>query len=192
MRREARSPAQIQNGTADLLVPPEGALLHSDEFVAFLSEALPPIGLNPSAYRRRNIRRRITGRMESAGKPELALVATDVDPVSLDRAVAGSYPESSLREVPDGMRRKYFRREGSSFRIRESERRSVRFRKQDLLCDPPPGRFDLILCRNAAFTYFTPGKRLEVAGALAASLKQGGYLVIGRTENLPGETVDLF
>jgi chemotaxis protein methyltransferase CheR len=125
-------------------------------------------------------------------KPELALLATDVDPVSLERAEAGSYPESSLRELPDALRRKYFRREGNSYRICEGVRRSVQFRKLDLLRGPPPGRYDLILCRNAAFTYFSPGKRLAVAGTFAAALQKGGYLVIGRTENLPWETVDLF
>jgi chemotaxis protein methyltransferase CheR len=248
--------------------------LQSDEFDVFLSEALPPIGLSPSAHRRRNIKRRIVRRMESAGihefhryldlvqrdpeelevlrsilivtisrffrnakvfhflsreilprlgeisrpvawsagcasgeepysvriaweempgeMPELALLATDVDPVSLERAEAGSYPESSLRELPDAFRRKYFRREGNSYRICEGVRRSVQFRKLDLLRGPPPGRYDLILCRNAAFTYFSPGKRLAVAGTFAAALQKGGYLVIGRTENLPWETVDLF
>jgi len=68
----------------------------------------------------------------------------------------------------------------------------VQFRKLDLLRDPPPGRFDLILCRNAAFTYFSPEKRLAVVGTFAAALQEGGYLVIGRTESLLRETVDLF
>ena len=246
----------------------------SDGFDAFLSEALPPIGLSPSAYRRRNIKKRIVRRMESAGihefhryldlvrrdpeelealrsilvvtisrffrnakvfhdlsreilprmakkiqpiawsagcasgeepysvciaweelpveKPGLVLLATDVDPVSLERAEAGSYPESSLRELPAAFRSRYFRREGNSYRICEAVRRSVRFKKLDLLRDPPPGRFDLILCRNAAFTYFSPEKRLAVAGTFAAALWEGGYLVIGRTESLPREALDLF
>jgi chemotaxis protein methyltransferase CheR len=251
-----------------------GSTVASDEFDAFLSEVLPPIGLSPSAYRRRNIKRRIVRRMETAGihefhryldlvrhdpeelevlrsilvvtisrffrnaqvfhflsrevlprlaeksqpvawsagcasgeepysvrmaweempgeKPGLALLATDVDPVSLERAEAGSYQESSLRELPAGLRRKYFSREGNSYRICEAVRGSVQFRKLDLLRDPPPGRFDLILCRNAAFTYFSPEKRLAVVGTFAAALREGGYLVIGRTESLPRETVDLF
>jgi chemotaxis protein methyltransferase CheR len=127
-----------------------------------------------------------------ADKPVLALFATDVDPVSLERAEAGSYPESSLRELPAALRGKYFRREGNSYRICEAVRRSVRFRNLDLLRDPPPGRFDLILCRNAVFTYFRPEMRLAVAGTFAAALREGGYLVIGRTESLPRESDDLF
>ena len=125
-------------------------------------------------------------------KPELALFATDVDPVSLERAREGSYPESSLRELPAAWRSRFFRREGNLYRICEPIRRSVRFRAQDLLRDPFPARSDLILCRNAAFTYFGPEKRLAVAGTFAEALREGGYLVIGRTEDLPRETADLF
>jgi chemotaxis protein methyltransferase CheR len=125
-------------------------------------------------------------------KPRLRLLATDIDPVSLERAAAGSYPESSLREVPDGLRRKYFEREGESYRVREEVRRSVSFRKMDLLRDGSPGRFGLILCRNAAFTYFGPDQRVSVAAMLGKSLEEGGYLVLGRTESLPKEAANLF
>jgi chemotaxis protein methyltransferase CheR len=249
--------------------------MSSDEFDAFLSEVLPPIGLSPTAHRRRNIKRRIVRRMESAGihdfphyrervrrdpaeqeilrsllvvtisrffrnstvfqllsrevlprlaakgtpaavwsagcaageepyslriaweelpgkKPPLRLLATDIDAVSLERAVAGRYPESSLREVPDALRRKYFGREGESYRVREEARRSVSFRKMDLLRDGSPGRFGLILCRNAAFTYFGPDQRVSVAAMLGASLEEGGYVVLGRTETLPKSAADLF
>lgn len=171
-----------------------GSTVTSNEFNSFLSEVLPPFGLCPSAYRRRNIRRRIVRRMESAGIHKLRhyLDLVQVDPVSLERAEAGSYPESSPQELLAALRRKYFRREGHMYRICEAVRRSVQFRKLDLLRDPPSGRFDLILCRNAAFTYFNPVKCLAVAGTFATALQEDGYLVIGGTESLPRETVDLF
>lgn len=272
--RPGATPTKLPFEILEKFARVERVSMQSDEFDAFLAEALPPIGLSPSAYRRRNIKRRIVRRMESVGihefhryldlmrrdpeepevlrsilvvtisrffrnakvfhflsreilprlaekgqpvawsagcasgeepysvhiaweempgeKPGLALLATDIDPVSLERAEAGSYPESSLRELPDPLRRKYFRREGNSYRICEGVRHSVQFRKLDLLRDPSPGRFDLILCRNAAFTYFGPEKRLAVAGTFATALQEGGCLVIGRTESLPRETVDLF
>jgi chemotaxis protein methyltransferase CheR len=125
-------------------------------------------------------------------KPPLRLLATDVDTVSLERAAAGRYPESSLREVPDALRRKYFEREGETYRVRGNVRRAVSFRKMDLVRDGSPGRFGLILCRNAAFTYFGPDQRVSVASMLGTSLEEGGYLVLGRTETLPKEAADLF
>lgn len=250
-------------------------MVTSDEFEAFLSEVLPSLGLCPPAHRRRNIRRRIVRRMESAGihdfpryrdlvrrdpaerealrsllvvtisrffrnarvfrvlsreilprlaakgtaaaawsagcaggeepfslriaweelpgeKPPFPVVATDVDPASLERAAAGRYTESSLREVPEALRKRYFTCEGGAYEVREEVRRSVSFRRMDLLRDGSPGRFDLILCRNAAFTYFGPGERLSVARTFAASLEEGGHLVLGRTESLPDGAADLF
>ncbi len=125
-------------------------------------------------------------------KPPLRLLATDIDAASLERAAAGSYPESSLREVPEAVRRRHFEREGDSYRLREALIRSVTFRRADLLRDGSPGRFDLILCRNAAFTYFGPQERRTAAAVLGASLEEGGFLVLGRTESLPDEVADLF
>jgi chemotaxis protein methyltransferase CheR len=120
------------------------------------------------------------------------LLATDIDAVSLERAEAGRYPPSSLREVPEALRRRYFEREGDSYCVREEVRRSVSFRRMDLLREGSPGRFGLILCRNAAFTYFGTDQRLSAAGTFAASLEEGGYLVLGRTERLPEKASELF
>lgn len=125
-------------------------------------------------------------------KPSLRVIATDVDPVSLERAAAGCYRESSLREVPEALRRRYFERDGGTCRVREDVRHRVSFRRMDLLRDGAPGRFDLILCRNSAFTYFAADRRLAVARMFAASLNDGGWLVVGRTESLPEGAADLF
>lgn len=118
-------------------------------------------------------------------KPPLYLLATDVDPVSLARARNGVYSGSSLREMPRALRDTYFAPAGNSFRIREDIIAGVDFRRHDLLSGKIPGRFDLILCRNAAFTYFDEAPRLAVARNFASALSPGGWLVIGRTEKLP-------
>jgi len=249
----------------------------AEEYESFLEEALPPLGLDPKAHRRRGLRRRVVRRMESVGirefsayldrirrdpgeqvvlrglltvtisrffrnarlfrvlretvlpllaarmeplhawsagcasgeeaysvriaweemegkKPPLALVGTDIDEEVLSRATRGAYPESSLREVPPELRPKYFSpsRHPPGVILDERIRRSVTFLRHDLLRDDPPGRFDLILCRNAAFTYFFRHIRITVADRLAESLEGGGYLVLGRTEGLPPEAFDRF
>jgi len=127
-------------------------------------------------------------------KPPLALVGTDIDEEVLSRTSRGAYPESSLREVPLELRRKYFdtSRDPPGVILDERIRRSVRFLRHDLLRDDPPGRFGLILCRNAAFTYFSRPRRISVADRLAQSLESAGFLVLGRTERLPTETFDRF
>jgi chemotaxis protein methyltransferase CheR len=58
----------------------------------------------------------------------------------------------------------------------------MRFEHRDLvLDDPPPGTFDLILCRNVAI-YFEPQIQREVQRKLVSVLRPGGFVMLGRTE----------
>ncbi|MGZ8440207.1 MAG: CheR family methyltransferase [Candidatus Deferrimicrobiaceae bacterium] len=124
--------------------------------------------------------------------PVLTILATDVDDACLHRAGKGLYPESSLREVPKAIVEKYFRKEEGRFRLREDVIGSVEFQNHDLQRNPPPGAFDLVLCRNAAFTYFAIPRRIAVAEAIAKALSPDGFLVIGRTEKLPPQAAEWF
>ena len=51
--------------------------------------------------------------------------------------------------------------------------------------DLPEGRFDLVLCRNLAFTYFAADRQRVVLQRLSERLRRGGILVIGGHEMLP-------
>ena len=125
-------------------------------------------------------------------KPPMSILATDVAGACLQRAGEGLYTESSLREVPRSIVEGYFRKEEGRFRLQEGVVRSVEFRNLDLLRNFPPGEFDLLLCRNSAFTYFTAPRRVTVAERFASALVPGGFLVIGRTEKLPREAAAWF
>ena len=58
---------------------------------------------------------------------------------------------------------------------------------QDLRSEAPDGFFDLILCRNVAFTYFAPPLQVEALDRILGRLAKPGYLVIGAQEKLPRE-----
>lgn len=116
----------------------------------------------------------------------LRVTATDIDGPSLARARAARYDPSSLREVPPEIAARHFRREQGKFRVSDPLRAGVTFFRHDLQREDPPGAFDLVLCRNTAFTYFDLPDRLRAAGRIASALSPGGFLVIGRTEALPG------
>jgi chemotaxis protein methyltransferase CheR len=49
----------------------------------------------------------------------------------------------------------------------------------------PSGPFDLILCRNAAFTCLDTVGQHEVAERLVQRLRRGGALLLGKHEALP-------
>jgi chemotaxis protein methyltransferase CheR len=64
-------------------------------------------------------------------------------------------------------------------------RRRVTVCEHDLDDEPPAGPFDLVLCRNVAFTYFAPNRQRAVLARLGRALRPGGALVIGLHEQLP-------
>ncbi len=124
--------------------------------------------------------------MESSpGGRALEITATDVDGASLERAAAGLYDPSSLREVPESLRGRFFHREGGSWRLDEGVIREVSLGEANLMTDPSPGEQDLVLCRYLAFTYYRGERRMEAARRLFSALRKGGVLFIGRKEG-PG------
>lgn len=115
----------------------------------------------------------------------LALTATDIDDVMLERARAGCFAAGSLRELPPALTAAAFARKNGLFCVKPAHREGIAFVKQDLRSEAPPGRFDLVLCRHVAFTYFAPALQRAVLARLTEPLRPGGYLVIGSHERLP-------
>jgi chemotaxis protein methyltransferase CheR len=112
----------------------------------------------------------------------LELLATDVDPALLRRAEAGRYPPSALRELPAAVREVAFNADGV---LDPRVRRRVRFMRHDVRDAPPSGPFDLVLCRNLAFTYFDDAGQRATLRRIASVTAPGGALVIGAHEELP-------
>lgn len=116
---------------------------------------------------------------------ELRVLATDADRTMLARARAAAYGGTSLRELPPAWRRHSFVRRGDRYHLRPRFRRLVTVMRHDVRDAPPGGPFDLVLCRNLAFTYFDSGLQREVARNLRGALRKGGVLVVGSHETLP-------
>jgi chemotaxis protein methyltransferase CheR len=116
---------------------------------------------------------------------DLRIVATDVDAHMLERARRGCYMVGSLRELPERWSAAAFERRGRQLCLRTPYRASVRFRRQDIRSAIPAGPFDLVLCRNLAFTYFDDAIQLDVLRRIAERLGDEAYLVIGGHETLP-------
>jgi chemotaxis protein methyltransferase CheR len=116
----------------------------------------------------------------------LQVLATDVEETMLDRARRGCYRPGNLRELPESWRTVGFVARDDELCLRDGFREDVSVARHDVLRDPPPGRgFDLVLCRNLAFTYFDDAGQRTAAAHLARALRAGGALVLGRHESLP-------
>jgi len=69
------------------------------------------------------------------------------------------------------------------FAVSSRLRRTVNYKKHNLLADPYDSGFDLIVCRNVMI-YFTDSAKGEIYTKFSKSLKKGGYLFVGGTEHI--------
>ena len=118
---------------------------------------------------------------------QLQVVATDAELLMLERARLACYGAGSLKDLPAGWRDAAFAPEGARWCLKPEFRAAIAFRCEDLRAVMPDGPFDLILCRNLAFTYFDEAGQARVLAAFDRRLGPGGFLVIGRHEKLPGD-----
>jgi chemotaxis protein methyltransferase CheR len=115
----------------------------------------------------------------------LGVLGTDVDAALLERARAGCYRASSLQDLPQGWREQAFEQRGRLYWLREAFRDGARFERQDLVTELPRREFDLVLCRNLAFTYFDAQLSRLALERISSRLRYGGALAVGIHEALP-------
>ncbi len=116
---------------------------------------------------------------------KLDLVATDIDAALLERARQACYPASALKDLPREWREKGFAQKENQFQLHPAFQTPVRWVKQDIRRQTPEGPFDLILCRNLAFTYYENELQVQVLRRIYEVLAPQGVLVLGTHEVLP-------
>lgn len=114
---------------------------------------------------------------------KVKILATDIDENVLARAKLGIYPERSLNEAPDEIKKKYFKQEGTNYKVSEQIKHTVQFKKQNLLSDPFETQFDLIVCRNVLI-YFTEEAKETLYKKFSSALKSQGVFFVGSTEQI--------
>lgn len=117
----------------------------------------------------------------------LRVLATDIDADLLKRAATACYRASTLKELPLAWRDQAFDMREGQYCLRAPFREAVRFVREDLCAALPEQRFDLILCRNGIFTYFSFELQMRLAQQLLGRLYPGGALIIGLHESLPSQ-----
>ena len=118
---------------------------------------------------------------------DFAIVASDADQALLARARRARYGHGSLREVPQEWKERAFEEpsSGDEWRLRASFAAGIEWRCEDLRRSMPEGPFEVILCRNVAFTYLELPVQRTVLQRLGARLQPEGVLVLGAHESLP-------
>ncbi|MBW1709723.1 MAG: protein-glutamate O-methyltransferase CheR [Deltaproteobacteria bacterium] len=125
--------------------------------------------------------------------PDFEILATDLNPVYLEKARIGVYPKSSLKETPPEWLGRYFEplAQGNLFRIASFLRQNVTWKAHDLLSDPGQTTFDIIFLRNNLLTYYQEALKIPALCAIIDRLAPNGFLIIGSHEKLPPATPPL-
>lgn len=130
---------------------------------------------------------------EAATDHPLMVTATDASSQCLARAQAAEYNRSSLKQVPEDLRKKYFEQtpSGRRFALQPLLKSKILWQQHDLFDDPLPGRFHLVFLRNNLLTYYRGSAQARAFDQIARTLVQGGYLIVGSHEHLPPTGLDL-
>lgn len=127
---------------------------------------------------------------ESCPNPDVgvSIWATDIDTEAVRRAREGIYPQERIKPVPEDYLRKYFQRgtgrRTGMVRVKDSLRNLIDFGMFNLLQNdwPAPRSFDVIFCRNTMI-YFDKATQTRILERFAPTLKPGGLLFAGHSEN---------
>ncbi len=114
---------------------------------------------------------------------DISITATDLDENALIRAKMGHYHERSLNEVPDAVKRRFFKKNGEFYHVADEIKKTVTFKKHNLLADSFGGPYDLIICRNVLI-YFTEDAKDKLYTKFSAALRQDGIFFVGSTEQI--------
>jgi chemotaxis protein methyltransferase CheR len=104
------------------------------------------------------------------------VLGTDVAEKSVIVAREGSYGDWSVRESGPPLYPVVFR-EHDRWQVLPELAQYVSFEVHNLLSPPPPGRFDLVLCRNV-LVYFSEPAQHTVVQNFASALTEGGAMLL--------------
>jgi chemotaxis protein methyltransferase CheR len=114
---------------------------------------------------------------------EIKILAADIDKEAINKAKAGIYSKKSIENVPEDFKKKYFSEIGGSYKISDDIKKCVEFKHFNLLKDPYPKSYDLIVCRNVMI-YFTEEAKEEMYHNFNSALVENGVLFVGSTEQI--------
>ena len=129
-------------------------------------------------------------RFPDRGATPVVVFGSDIDLNGLRIAREGAYASSIEANIPAPRLHRFLRKTGDRYVVRNELRKLVLFAAQNVLSDPPFSRLDLIACRNLLI-YLEPGLQQRVLELFHYALNPGGYLFLGKSENL-GACASLF
>lgn len=116
----------------------------------------------------------------------VTICALDIDLETILAARKAEFNPERLKEVPDDVRRRYFRPQGARMQLSAAIREMVTFNRGDVTALGSFQRHDLVLCRNTLI-YFNRPDQERILNGITQILPPGGILVLGKSETLVGD-----
>ncbi|CAE6930055.1 Chemotaxis protein methyltransferase Cher2 [Pseudomonas marincola] len=116
------------------------------------------------------------------------IVATDLSPSMLANCKTGEYDSLAIGRglSPDRLNRYFDVKAPGRWQVKPAIKSRVEFRPLNLLDSYAGlGKFDIVFCRNVLI-YFSAEVKRDILTRMHATLKPGGYLVLGASEALNG------
>ncbi len=124
---------------------------------------------------------------------DVRILATDIDPVVVEKGRRGVYPATAVEPIPTDLRRKYLSRQSDGqYSLGDAPRALIAFKTLNLLHNwPMRGPFQAIICRNVVI-YFEEETQNQIWSKFNPLLDNGGRLYVGHSERVavPGFKLD--
>jgi two-component system CheB/CheR fusion protein len=111
----------------------------------------------------------------------IRIFGTDIDEAAISFARRGLYPKESIATIDPEVVERYFTPVDGGWEVAKSIRNMTVFGQHDLAQRAPFPRIDLALCRNVLI-YFSKELQARTLRIFAFSLRNGGYLALGKSE----------
>lgn len=115
------------------------------------------------------------------------ILATDLDSKVINQAQQGLYSLDRIENLSIDQKKRWFqygRNQTDQVKVKQTLQEMIQFKRLNLLETwPMKGKFDLIFCRNVVI-YFNEITQTSLFDQYADILNEGGYLIIGHSENL--------
>jgi two-component system CheB/CheR fusion protein len=118
-----------------------------------------------------------------ASSRQIQIFGTDISEPAIEKARAGRYSETEMRDVSPQRRRRFFTPVDGNFQVIPAIREQCVFARHDVTTDPPFSRLDFLSCRNLLI-YLEPTLQRKVLASFQYALKDNGVLLLGKSENL--------
>ncbi|KYF81733.1 hypothetical protein BE11_12240 [Sorangium cellulosum] len=109
------------------------------------------------------------------------IFSTDLDPEAVAFARRGVYGATIVEDLPPELIERNFVAVDGQYQVKKRIRNLTVFGEHDLGQRAPFPHLDLVLCRNVLI-YFTSELQRRTLHLFAFSLREGGYLVLGKAE----------